>query len=146
MARVARRFLIETDVLIASLDRTDPRNEEARNIISRIKGLTLSPYSLIELNLLIKSGNIKIKDYTRFWHKLEEMMNYYNVAIAKPRPIYHSEASRVRSMYGLTYFDSLHCAVALVEEMILVSYDRKAYERVGDLRYSHPAEVLKKRT
>ena len=140
------RFLIETDVLVASLDRADPRHEEARSTFFRIKNIALLPYSLIELDLLIRSGNIKVKDYVAFWRKLEVVLNYYRVAIVKPSPLHLAEAGRIRSEYGLTYFDSLHCAVAIIERMVLISYDRRAYEGVINLTYSHPAEVLSKVT
>ena len=81
-----------------------------------------------------------------FWRKLEEMLNYYRVTIIRPSPLHLAEAGRIRSEYGLTYFDSLHCAVAVIEGKVLISYDRRAYERVSNLTYSHPAEVLSKVT
>ena len=143
MARLTQGFLIETDVLIASLDNSDPNHGEARELITEKKKLALSPYSLTELDLLVRSGNIKIKDYVIFWRKLEDMLNYYGIIVVKPRPIHYAEASVVRSKYGLTYFDSLHSAVALTEGMTLISYDRRAYENISSLRYFHPREALK---
>ena len=141
MARLTQGFLIETDVLIASLDNSDPNHDEARELIAEKKRLALSPYSLTELDLLIRSGSIKVKDYVMFWRKLEEMLNHYGIIVVKPRPTHYAEASVARSKYGLTYFNSLHSAVALTEGMTLISYDRRAYEKVNGLRYSHPREA-----
>ena len=74
------------------------------------------------------------------------MLNYYRTAIVKPSPLHLAEAGRIRCEYGLAYFDILHCAVAVIEGKVLISYDREAYERVSNLTYSHPAEVLNKVT
>jgi len=42
----------------------------------------------------------------------------------------------------LIYFNSLHAAVAIVEDQILLSYDER-YSRVAEPKYIHPEELLK---
>ena len=73
-------------------------------------------------------------------------MNYHRIAVIKPNPLHHAEAGRIRSGNGLTYFDSLHSAVAIIEGRVLISYGRRTYEGVSNLTYSHPAEALKRVT
>ena len=133
-------MLIETDVLIAALDADDPHNAEARKIITELK-VALSPYTLIELDLLIRSGKVAVANYRMFWEKMGETLNLYRIKVLPPRPKYHSKAEELRRQYGLTYFDSLHAAVAITSNMQLVSYDHKAYSKIKGLRYLHPSNV-----
>jgi predicted nucleic acid-binding protein len=134
-----KRAIIETDVLVAAMDPEDPHHDEAKNIIRRATNCSLSPYTLIEVDLLIKSGNIEVRDAQAFWHKLRSVVEYYRLSIPAPKPDYHAEAERLRAHHGLSYFDSLHAAVAMVEEMTLISYDWRAYSRIRRLDYAHPS-------
>ncbi len=48
------------------------------------------------------------------------------------------QAYKLREKYNfLTYFDSLHAAVGIVENLEIVSYDKK-YAKLTELKYSHP--------
>jgi predicted nucleic acid-binding protein len=54
------------------------------------------------------------------------------------KPAYHGEAWELREKYkGLTYFESLHVAVGVIENLELLSYD-KEYAKIGELTYTHP--------
>ncbi|MEM2849380.1 MAG: PIN domain-containing protein [Candidatus Bathyarchaeia archaeon] len=54
------------------------------------------------------------------------------------------EAFKLRSKYKtLTYFDSLHAAVAIVEDLEVVSYDR-TYADLAEDRYIHPEKYVGK--
>jgi len=143
--RAGKLVVIETDILIASIDPEDPHHNEASTIIKESQGLLLSPYTLIELDLLIKSGNIKVKDYHTFWYKLQEVLSYYKIKVLTPNPLHHIEADKMRKQYNLTYFDSLHAATAIVEKKPLISYDRKAYSKIESLNYIHPTQYLKQK-
>jgi len=47
---------------------------------------------------------------------------------------------KLREKYtSLTYFDSLHAAVGIVENLKMVSYDRE-YAKLTELEYSYPAK------
>jgi len=59
-----------------------------------------------------------------------------------PKPRYHREAHILRDKYSLTYLDSLHAAVAIVEDQVLLSYDKR-HSRMAELKYIHPEELLK---
>jgi len=136
------KLLIETDILIAAMDKEDPHHQEARSVISTSRPILLSPYSLLELDLLIRSGKIEIEDIYAFWNELNEMLRHHNVKIIPPKPSYHAEAHNIREKYGLSYFDSLHAAVAKIEKIPIVSYDRKAYTPVEGLKYIHPENIV----
>ncbi len=74
--------LIETDILMAVASKEDRYHEEAVNLLRR-KGLKLSPYSLLELDLLIKSGEIDV-DVGQFYRGLSELLKYYGIRVVLP--------------------------------------------------------------
>lgn len=143
--RRRREILIETDVFVAAIDHEDPHHEEAREVITGYS-IVLSPYTLIEMDLLIRSRIIIVKDYCQFWYKVHSLLDQYKIRIIIPSPLHHAEAQEIRARYDLTYFDSLHAAVAIVNKMKLVSYDEKAYGKIKDLNYAHPHTLIMKDT
>ena len=100
--------------------------------------MKISPYSLVELDLLLRSGEIIVKEVTAFYDALSDLFEYREIGTFSTKPKYHREAFVLRKRYeNLTYFDSLHAAVGFVENLELVSYD-KEYEKITELRYNHP--------
>jgi len=134
-------FLIETDVLVAAMDPEDPHHSEAIDVIVVADNCFLSPYALMELDLLIRSGNIKVRNLQLFWRKLLDTLNHYSIYVAMPSPLHYAEAAKLRTLYELTYFDSLHAATAIIEGKPLVSFDERAYSNVRNLRYVHPSRL-----
>lgn len=105
------------------------------NFLGEVK---ISPYSLIELNLLLKSKKIIVKEVTAFYNALSDLLKYREISTFPIKPEYHREAFRLREKHKfLTYFDSLHAAVGIVESLEIVSYDKK-YAKIAELKYSHP--------
>ncbi|MCD6508947.1 MAG: hypothetical protein J7L11_00940 [Thermoprotei archaeon] len=45
-------------------------------------------------------------------------------------PLHHAKAYELRKRYDLTYFDSLHASVAILDEVGLVGYDEQAYRGI----------------
>lgn len=131
-------MLIETDILLAVASKEDKYHDEAVNLLGR-KGLKLSPYSLLELDLLIKSGVLDV-DIELFYKGLSELLKYYGIRIALPSPLHMVKAWYLRRKYGLTYFDSLHASVAILEGIPIVSYD-EGYSKVEGLAYIPPSAV-----
>ncbi len=117
--------LIETDMLIAVASIGDRYHEKAVNAVKGTYGhLCISPYALVELDLLIQSGKITVKDRHRFHESLAELIDYYDIELLQPRPQYHATASGLRANNAaLTFFDSLHAAVVIVEGGEMVSFD-----------------------
>ena len=135
-------WLMETDIILAAINPKDPKYREAKQIINKLTGIYLSPYTLIEIDLLIRSGSLKIRDKEKFWQKLAQALQYHEIRILQPKPEHHKVAYRLRKEHGLTYFDSLHAASATIEKLTLISYDEKAYRNLSELKYRHPATLL----
>ena len=134
--------LIETDILIALVRKRDRHHKEALTLFEEQgEELLLSPYSIIELDALIWSNALRVKDKQEFFALLSETLNYYNVKTIYPSPLHVCKAYQLRSNYGLTFFGSLHAATAIIERLTLISYDR-SYGRVKELNYLHTSEYL----
>lgn len=118
--------LIETDMLLAVASVGDRHHEKAVKVVRGAYGhLCISPYALIELDLLIQSGKIRVSDPLKFYEGLAELIDYYDLELLKPRPAYHATASNLRrGSIPLTFFDSLHAAVSIVEDSEMLSFDR----------------------
>ncbi|RLF02759.1 MAG: hypothetical protein DRJ64_08980 [Thermoprotei archaeon] len=128
--------VIETDVLIACASETDRHHDESVALIRNTRNIKLSPYALVELDLLISSRVLVVK-ISDFYNALSDMVEYYDIKLLAPHPLHFLKAFKLREKYGLTFFDSLHAASAICENDILVSYD-KIYATVDELDYRHP--------
>ena len=122
-------MIIETDVLLAALNPGDPLNGPARKVIEQ-DALLLSPFSLLEVNLLARAGKLEISDFDGFARDLGALLDARTIRTLNDRPEYHSEARRLESRFKLTFFDSLHGAVSKVQREIIVSFDR-VYDRLS---------------
>ena len=128
--------MVETDFIIASINRRDPLHSYSMRILERKSELLLSPYSIVELDVLVRSGNIRLKNYAMFFKDLDGFLSYHDIGILSDKASYHAKAEELRSRYGLTYFESLHASVALIEGLTIISSDT-VYGRVENLRYVH---------
>ena len=134
-------MLIETDTIISLVRRNDKHHQTTLSILEKYRGeLVLSPYSLNELDLLIWSGTFKVRNKELFFKLLEETLKFYVVEALKPKAYHIAKAYELRRKYGLSFFDSLHAAVATVENMPLLSYDR-TYEKISELSYVNPLSL-----
>jgi predicted nucleic acid-binding protein len=123
-------MLVETDVLLGALNSDDPVNPFALKALAGDSSL-LSPYSLLEVNLLARAGKMEILDHAGFAENMAALLGTYSVRILADKPQYHPVARRFESLFELTFFDSLHAAVSKVEGEILASFDRK-YDKLGN--------------
>lgn len=133
--------MIETDTLVALINKHDPNHEAVLQCLEQVGRLKLSPYTLLELDLIIRSGRLQLADYAKFYEYLGEALAYYNVAPTTVRPDHFPQARQLRDKYGLTYFDSLHASAAILENEPLISTD-KAYTAVEELKHIDPREAL----
>jgi predicted nucleic acid-binding protein len=122
--------LIETDIILAALNPHDPVNSAARKVLDH-GSLLLSPYSLLEVNLLARAGKLEIQNFGDFAADMGRLMDACSISVLSDRIEYHSTAKRLEARFRLTFFDSLHAAVSKVQREILVSFD-KAYDRLRD--------------
>jgi len=128
--------------LLALVSPRDKHHTEVVKLLDELTGeVKVSPYSFIELNLLLKSGEIIVKDVIAFYDALDELLEYRRISTFPTKLKYHSEAYKLREKYkSLTYFDSLHAAVGITENLKIVSYDRE-YEKIEGLKYNHPRRL-----
>ena len=135
--------LIETDLILSAVSREDKHHRTSVKLIEKLSGeLVLSPYTLIELNLLLKIGKIVVTNVEDFYTHLDAFLNYWGIEVQALKVTYHKKAHQIREEYGLRYFDSLHAAVGIIEGLELVSYDR-SYTKIPELAYSHPAVYVR---
>ncbi|MGC9149205.1 MAG: type II toxin-antitoxin system VapC family toxin [Sulfolobales archaeon] len=133
--------VIETDIILTLISSRDKRHREAVEIIRSIKTLKMSPYALIKLDLLILFNRLEVK-LSEFYEAFSKMLSYYDIEIIKPNPKHLTKGWELREKYGLTYFDSLHASVALIENETLISYDKR-YLGLRELKYLTPQEALR---
>ena len=74
--------------------------------------LLLSPFSLLEVNLLARAGKLEILNFGDFARDLNALLDASSIRTLSDRAEYHSEARRFESEFNLTFFDSLHGAVS----------------------------------
>jgi predicted nucleic acid-binding protein len=121
------KLLIETDIILALIKMDDPLRQYAVKVFE-LENLILSPFSLLELNFLKRSGKIEIRDPETFTSSLTEIINSNGVRLIPDKPSYHHQASLLEREFRLTFFDSLHATVAKSERETLLSFD-PAYDR-----------------
>lgn len=94
------------------------------------KNLLLSPFSLLELHLLARAKRLEIANFEIFARDLSTLLAVQEIRTLPDKPEYHSRASQLESRFRLTFFDSLHAAVAKVEAEVIASFD-KAYDMLS---------------
>jgi len=122
LPRSSREALAETDFLVALLNREDPLHENSLRACERMR-VVLSPYSLVELDLLILSRKIETDDEAEFLRDVARELRIRRVSVANVRPEAHSRAAELRAD-GMGYFDSLHRALAELIGIPILSADR----------------------
>ena len=131
-------MLIETDFLISLVRENDRHHIRTLKILEKLRGhIKLSPYTLTELDLLVWSNTFKVKDKELFFKLLEETLNYYTIETLKPKFTHIAKAYELREKYSLSFFDSLHAAVANIENIPLMSYD-KTYSKIKEIKHVNP--------
>jgi len=130
-------------MLLSLMSKEDKHHTETVRFLDGFpEGLRLSPYSLVELDLLLRSGEIAVRETKTFYTSLGTFLDYRDVDLVPAKPVYHGAAHTLRERYkGITYFDSLHAAVGIIEDMELISYD-KGYASVAGLKYRPPSRRL----
>jgi predicted nucleic acid-binding protein len=128
-------FLVESDFLVALSRADDQYHEHARRIISSGEELLLSPYCLTEINL---GSRVIGSDISGFMEALSKVVEGYdNLRQISEKPSYHARAALLERKYNLSFFDSLHAAVAIEEGLTMISSDGQ-YGKITELSLIHP--------
>lgn len=126
-------MLIETDVVIAAINPSDPSRNVAKKIIVENK-LMLSPYSPLEMNLLVRAKRIKPINFKKFMEQLDSLVKRFEIRLLPDEPRYHGIADMLERKYRLTFFDSLHASVALANKTPILSFDN-SYDKIREKRF-----------
>ena len=135
--------VMELDMLIAFVNRADRLHKVAAEVFSRIaagelRGVAVPASAYVEYELVLRSRGYSEEVVRSDIEALRRVRNLGEVPLTSEVIV---EASRLREAYGLTYFDSLHAASALLHDGVMISVD-EAYRRVRGLRALRPEEVL----
>lgn len=123
-------MLIESDVILAAINPQDPFSKIAKKIIVENR-FQLSPYSSIEINLLVRAKKVRPKDFKKFMEQLDNLIRRFEIVLLADEPRYHGIASILEGKYHLTFFDSLHASTALVNKTPIVSFDT-SYDKIRE--------------
>ncbi len=121
-------LILETDTLLAGMIPDHPYRTSVHNAFQR-ENIHLSPYTLIEINSIVRAGKLEIESLQSFTRLLARLLSTYDVEILPDSPRYHARAREIEVEYDLSFFDSLHGATALLEGGEICSFDR-AYDRL----------------
>lgn len=134
--------VIELDMLIAFVNPLDKRHAMADELFvkirnRRIKNVSAATSAYLEYELVHKSrgyGESEIRtdlEMFRIFPNLGEKDLSLNTLI---------KASELRETYGLSFFDSMHAATAMLADQRIISTD-KTYDRVAGLIRLDPEKL-----
>ncbi|MCD6243805.1 MAG: PIN domain-containing protein [Candidatus Korarchaeota archaeon] len=130
--------LIELDVLLAFINRSDRYHEVASRVIGAAisdESYHLSSVALIEMSLIYRSRSMELE----LEEDLRLLLSLFNGRTTQLTPLEAMRAAWIRRKYGLSFFDSLHAASAMSLDSAIVSFD-EAYDGVEELRRIDPRE------
>ena len=120
--------LVETGFLLA-LNPKDRNHAWAKEILRRAKEreslLYISPVAPVELSLIMKSKGLSDRDIARVMNALDAVIKRYVKPNYPPLELRHvAYAAELRSKYPeLTFFDSLHASVAILNNLTYADLD-----------------------
>ncbi len=130
--------LIELDVLLVFINRSDKHHEVASRVIEAAisdESYYLSSVALIEMSLIYRSRSME----SELEEDLRLLLSIFNGRTTQLTPLEVMRATWIRRKYGLSFFDSLHAALAMSLDSTIVSFD-EAYDGIEGLRRIDPRE------
>ena len=128
--------LIELDVLLAFINRSDKHHEVASRVIEAAisdESYYLSSVALIEMSLIYRSRSME----SELEEDLRLLLSIFNGRTTQLTPLEVMRATWIRRKYGLSFFDSLHAALAMSLDSTIASFD-EAYDGIKGLRRIDP--------
>ena len=128
--------LVETGFLLA-LNPKDKNHEWGMEVLKRAREresvLYISPAAPVELSLIMKSKGLSDRDIARVMNALEAIIRRYTKPNYPPLELRHvAYAAELRSKYSeLTFFDSLHASVAILNNLMYADLDEVVREVVS---------------
>ena len=128
--------LVETGFLLA-LNPKDKNHEWGMEVLKRAREresvLYISPAAPVELSLIMKSKGLSDRDIARVMNALEAIIRRYTKPNYSSLELRHvAYAAELRSKYPeLTFFDSLHASVAILNNLMYADLDEVVREVVS---------------
>lgn len=129
--------------MIGFISETDKLHEISSTIFELIRSKTLNDIYIpssayIEYELVLKCRGIGEVDI------LKDIIHFQNIENIKEIPLNSSiivSASNLRKQYNISYFDSLHCASALLTDGTIISTD-KEFKKILNLKIINPKSII----
>lgn len=133
---------IELDLLIAFVNSIDELHEKADEIFLRVSRKELQDIyaassAYMEYELVHRAKGVPDGEVME---DLDAFSRYPNLGEATLKVETLIKAAELRSGYGLTCFDSIHAATAILHDGVIISSDR-AYDNVPGLRRLSPQHI-----
>ncbi len=134
--------VIELDMLIAYVNSLDKLHGIATKIFNKIvkgdlKNIAVPVSAYLEYNLVLRSRGYREEEICTDIESFRGIRGLGEIPLTSE--ILVASAS-LRIKYGLTFFDSLHAASALLYDGVIISVD-KAYQRIRGLEVLDPRTV-----
>ncbi len=106
---------------------------------NELKGISIPSSAFLEYELVLKSQNIDSTDILKDILHFQSLNNISEIPLDSNMVVM---AIKLREKYGLTYFDSLHCATALSSDGICIGTDQD-FKQISALRVINPKQIVK---
>jgi len=134
--------VIEVDMLIAFVNVLDRYHKVASRLIDRIvsgkiRNVKVAASAYLEYELILRSKGYSEEDIR------EDLYYFKNLANLGEAPLTVDvllKALELREKYGLTFFDSLHGATALLLDGVIISVDED-YSKIEGLKVVNPTMI-----
>ncbi len=131
--------ILELDMMIAFVNSADTLHKLASEVFDKVvrgelENAAIPCSAYMEYELALRSRGYDEEEIRLDLESFRSMRNLGEVPLT---PEILLEASRLRSRYRLSYFDSLHAASALAHDKVIISVD-KAYQKIPGLRIVDP--------
>jgi len=125
---VPRKCLLETGFLLA-LNPNDKNHQWALDILTKAKRNELEVYissaALVEVSLILRSRGMSNKIIAEILRTMDDAISLYIKPQYCKLTLQHlSYAAELRVKYqNLTFFDSIHAAVAIIDRLVYMDLD-----------------------
>lgn len=128
-----KSIVAETDFILGLLFKDDSLHTHAKNAYKLFK-IYLSPYTPIEMNLLLLSNKIEVEKPTEFLFSVNKILSFFDIQILKTDFRIHALSYELRRKYSLSLFDSLHAATGMLYGLPILSSD-KIYGKIKGVNW-----------
>ena len=136
--------VIELDLLIGLVNREDHLHSVATKFFEMVRdrmisGVSIATSALMEYGLILRSKGFS---ETEIQSDITLIRSINNLGEAYLTSEVLVKAIDLRTTYGLTYFDSLHAATAILKDGVIISTD-KAYSKIDKIKHIDPRDLVR---